>query len=121
MSKASSFLPILIIYLLLFLGRTVGGKKKKADAQSDGRTPAQTGARTAQTAVPEKRNTKPVHWHSEKKDECLYGEVNHQYSHSSEKRVAQLKGYLQAGLIDRKEYGEMLERYTRMDREAGLY
>ena len=31
MSRSSSFLPLLIVYLLIFLGRAVGGKKKKSD------------------------------------------------------------------------------------------
>ena len=151
MSRSSSFLPLLIFYLLIFLGRAVGGKKKKSDAQNGGRSPAQTGgptparptrptaspdldqparpsvlpaleklARPSARPTAEKPASKSVHWHPDRKDECLYGEENHRYSHNSDRRVAQLKGYLEAGLIDRKEYGEMLERYTRMDRDAGL-
>ena len=47
--------------------------------------------------------------------DCDYGNVNHEFSHRNEGRIAQLDGYLKAGLIDRKEYQQMLERYRRQE------
>ena len=35
--------------------------------------------------------------------------------------IKQLDGYLKAGLIDKKEYREMLERYTRLDHQLDDY
>ena len=46
-------------------------------------------------------------------DDCEYGDANHEYSHQNDRRLQQLNGYLKAGLIDQKEYREMLERYRR--------
>ena len=46
-------------------------------------------------------------------DDCEFGGVNHEYSHQNDRRLQQLNGYLKAGLIDQKEYREMLERYRR--------
>ena len=105
MSRVGSTFVFLIIYLVLIVLRAARKPKKTSAA-------TKTTAATADRPTP----TIPslVRRHSQK-DDCDYGEVNHSYSHTSEKRVAQLKGYLDAGLIDKKEYAQMLERYTRQD------
>ena len=120
MSRSSSFLPVLIIYIIFIVLRAVGGKNKKAGQKNDQQAPARPTRAAAAPKSAVKASGKPAAWHPDAEDECVYGEVNHRYSHSSERRVAQLTGYLKAGLIDKKEYAQMLERYTRMDREAGL-
>ena len=48
-------------------------------------------------------------------DDCAYGEANHEYSHQDDRRLQQLQGYLKAGLIDQKEYREMVARYRRQE------
>ena len=112
MSRISSFLPILFLLIFSILSRG-NGKGKKTDAKAGSPTPARpAGTAAARTRTPARRASKD--------GDCEYGEVNHRYSHSVERRTAQLNGYLQAGLIDKKEYNQMLERYKRMDQEAGL-
>lgn len=114
MSRISSFLPILFLLIFSILSRG-NGKGKKPDAKTGSPAPAQpagTAAARTRTRTPARRASKD--------GDCEYGEVNHRYSHSVERRTAQLNGYLQAGLIDKKEYNQMLERYKRMDQEAGL-
>lgn len=111
MSRISSFLPFFILLIISSLLRGSGGKDKKKGANPGGQTPARPAAPAAKTRAPARRAAK---------DDCEYGEVNHQYSHSVERRTAQLDGYLKAGLIDKKEYNQMLERYKRMDRDAGF-
>ena len=119
MPRFSSSLIIFIIYIIavsLFSGR----KKKNTSSSGSGASAA-----NRQTAVRADRPTPTIpslaNRHSKKDDDCDYGEVNHRYSHQNEKRVAQLKGYLDAGLIDKKESNEMLERYTRQDRLYDSY
>ena len=112
MSKISSFLPILFLLIFSILSRG-NGKGKKTDAKTGSPAPARP-------AAPASGRTRVSARRASKDDDCEYGEVNHQYSHSVERRTAQLDGYLKAGLIDKKEYNQMLERYKRMDQEAGL-
>ena len=50
-------------------------------------------------------------------DNCDFGDANHYYSHQYDRRIQQLDGYLKAGLIDQKEYREMLVRYKKQMRE----
>ncbi len=104
MSRVFSIFFIMIVYILsaVMRGKKAAGKKKE--------TPAPVN-RAERSFIPKKRND----------DDCDYGEVNHSYSHSNEKRVKQLDGYLKAGLIDKKEYREMLERYTRLDHQLDDY
>lgn len=123
MSKSSSFLPFLIIFLISIL---TGRSNSKGKGKGKTNTP-QTSQTSQTAAAPARRaqaKSKPavdmIHWRAAREQECAYGEENHRFSHNSERRVAQLDGYLKAGLIDRKEYAQMLERYQRMDREAGL-
>ena len=112
MSRISSFLPILFLLIFSILSRG-NGKGKKTDAKTGSPVPARP-------AAPASGRTRASARRASKDDDCEYGEVNHRYSHSVERRTAQLNGYLQAGLIDKKEYNQMLERYKRMDQEAGL-
>ena len=123
MSRIASFLPMLI---LLVFSSLISGKGKKGKTTPERKTPSRdygqtktpqpAAARTGRAAA--KKDS--VHWRAAREEECAYGDVNHRYSHNADRRVAQLDGYLKAGLIDRKEYAQMLERYQRMDREAGL-
>ena len=103
MSEGFSFFIILIIYIV---GVVLRAARKKKGASS-----------TAAKTVPAAKSPAPIFSkrRGHKDDDCEYGEINHQYSHASERRVAQLQGYLEAGLIDKKEYAQMLERYTRQD------
>ncbi len=50
-------------------------------------------------------------------DDCDFGDINHEFSHQYDRRIQQLEGYLKAGLIDQKEYREMLARYRRQMRD----
>ena len=107
MSRSIPTLILVIIYVLaiaLRAGRRKGAQNAKAAA------PERTARPDRPTPTIPALARRRTH-----KDDCEYGEGNHQYSHASEKRVAQLKGYLEAGLIDKKEYAQMLERYTRQD------
>ena len=108
MSKISSFLPILFLLIFSILSRG-NGKGKKTDAKTGSPAPARP-------AAPASGRTRASARRASKDDDCEYGEVNHQYSHDSQRRAQQLKGYLEAGLIDKKEYAQMLERYTRQDK-----
>ena len=119
MSGAMSWAIILIIYIVSISLRA--GRKKGGSSSA-----ARPGAKPASSPgpAPSARAAAPARvWNrrAAKDDDCEYGEVNHQYSHASERRVAQLKGYLEAGLIDKKEYAQMLERYTRQDQAYGDY
>ena len=123
MSIIASFLPMLI---LLVFSSLVSGKGKKAKSTPDRPTPSRDYGQTKTPQPAAARTGRPaakkesVHWRAAREEECAYGDVNHRYSHNADRRVAQRDGYLKAGLIDRKEYAQMLERYQRMDREAGL-
>ena len=106
MSRVGSSVIFVIIYILAIVLR---GARKPKSSSSTAAKPAPTTGRTAAAApaLKTKRNRKD--------DDCEYGEINHRFSHASDRRVAQLDGYLKAGLIDKKEYAQMLERYTRQD------
>ena len=47
-----------------------------------------------------------------RKEDCDYGEVNHRYSHDTQRRLEQLNGFLRSGLIDREEYRVLYRKYT---------
>ena len=115
--SVSTFVIILIYVLMISLRAGKAGKKKNSSsgASSAGGTAAARPDRPTPTIPSLARRS------SRRDDDCEYGEVNHRYSHQSERRVAQLDGYLKAGLIDKKEYAEMLERYTRQDKIYDTY
>ena len=129
MKNYSSLIFVLFILISTLL-RSAGNKGKKSGTQAGKQSPGQP-AVPGQTRRAPARASRPAKasqaadadhtsWRAAKEAECEYGDVNHRYSHSADRRVAQLNGYLKAGLIDRKEYSQMLERYQRMDREAGM-
>ena len=112
MSEGFSFFIIFLIYIVSVILRAA--RKNKGSSS------------TAPKTVPAAKKTAPVapvfaKRRAHRDDDCEYGEINHQYSHASERRVAQLDGYLKAGLIDKKEYAQMLERYTRQDQVYSNY
>ena len=119
MPRYFSSLILFIIYIIAV--SLFSGRKKKNTSSSDSGTSAANRQTAARTDRPTPTIPSLANRHSKKDDDCDYGEVNHQYSHQNDKRVAQLKGYLEAGLIDKKEYNEMLERYTRQDRLYDSY
>ncbi len=103
-----SYILYFAILLLIFIIRAAStpGRKKNARKASPGGA-GQRAVSPAPTAPV------PARWKAD--PECEYGEVNHAYSHENQARVAQLDGYLKAGLIDKKEYRQMLERYRRQE------
>ena len=116
----ASPLILVILYLVLnFFLRGGAGKKKtaqKSEKQSgisaDGPTAAALRRNgTEDTAVPERAARRT--WRGKKQDDFDYGQASHAYSHLSQKRLEQVNSYLKAGLIDKKEYHQMLERYSR--------
>ena len=104
----TSVFPIfwLVILLLSIIGRSTGKKKSKSSSGS--------------AAAPTPRINRDYARKS-KDDDCDYGEVNHQYSHESEGRIKQLDSYLKAGLIDKKEYAQMLARYKKAEQDFERY
>ena len=111
----NSVFPIfwLVILVLSIIGRGAGAKKKKSASGSSGaasQTPSAVPVR--QTGAAARRKAA---------DDCDYGDVNHKYSHESEARIKQLDSYLQAGLIDKKEYAQMLARYRKAEQDFENY
>ena len=119
MSRALPSFIIIILYIVLVSLRA-GKAGKKSGSSSSGASSA-GGATAARPDRPTPTIPSLARKSSRRDDDCEYGEVNHHYSHQSEKRVAQLDGYLKAGLIDKKEYAQMLERYTRQDQIYDSY
>lgn len=115
MERAFPTFVLFLIYILVIVlraGRKAGSANKKGGtAPTPPTAPARPTADRPSPTIPALARR-----HAKKDDDCEYGEVNHQYSHDSQRRVQQLKGYLEAGLIDKKEYAQMLERYTRQDK-----
>ena len=94
-------IQLVFIWLFLVLGIVIASRKAaKKMQQKNG------AARSAPTVT--RRNA-----HG---DDCAYGEANHEYSHQDDRRLQQLQGYLKAGLIDQKEYREMVARYRRQSK-----
>lgn len=110
---------IILLYIVLISLRS--GKKKKGASSTDGPESAPKSAQAPRQDRPAPTLPSLNRKASRKDDDCDYGEVNHRYSHQSERRVEQLDSYLKAGLIDKKEYAEMLERYTRQDQLYETY
>ena len=120
MSRALPSFVLIIIYILMISLRAGKAGKKSGSSSSSGASSA-GGAATPRPDRPTPTIPSLARRSSRRDDDCEYGEVNHHYSHQSEKRVAQLDGYLKAGLIDKKEYAQMLERYTRQDQIYDSY
>lgn len=100
--------PFLIILIIYFVIRTVinnaAAKKKSANAKTGAAAEPLRGTRVN---APQRARRESAGFD--------YGRASHNYSHVSKKRLDQVNSYLQAGLIDKKEYYEMLERYDRQD------
>ena len=102
--------PIFWLVILVISILSKGAASKKGSSGSVAKAPA---PRTQGSDRTLRRQTK--------EDDCDYGEINHKFSHESEGRIKQLDGYLQAGLIDKKEYAQMLERYKKAERDFERY
>ena len=98
MSRYSGYFVFFIVYFIVAVIRGIGSQGKKKTDKQPAKSPAPTPIRK-----------KPP------KDDCDYGEVNHHYSHETDRRIAQVNAYLKAGLIDKTEYRQMLERYSKAD------
>ena len=101
-SFVSYLIFFLVVFVILPLIRQRGAKKGKERSGRNAAAPARTQAQ-------------PVRRPAERTNTADYGEASHRYSHLSAKREEQLKSYLRAGLIDQKEYRQMLERYTQQE------
>ena len=44
---------------------------------------------------------------------CAFGKVNHEFSHDANRRLSQLDGFYKDGLIDRREYEFLKERWSK--------
>ena len=110
MSRASGYFVFLAVYFIFAVIRGLSRPQKKSGGKassSDGPTSVVT-----RTAAPAARA---------RKADRDFGDVNHQYSHVNDKRVEQVNAYLKAGLIDKTEYRQMLERYTKEDQQFTDY
>jgi uncharacterized membrane protein len=106
------FWLVIIVLSILSKSKTTGGKKTSGSA----------GTKTAPTRTTPTRGPElPLRGRKAKDDECDYGEANHKYSHESESRIKQLDSYLKAGLIDKKEYAQMLARYRKAEIDFERY
>ena len=106
MSRFFGWFVIMILYVVVGSLRSA----KKSTGGSSAKAATSGSAASARTHAPSALKRRRA-----KDEDCEYGEINHEYSHVSDRRVAQLDGYLKAGLIDKKEYAQMLERYRRQD------
>ena len=48
-----------------------------------------------------------------KQEPCEFGKANHDYSHDASRRLVQLAGFYQDGLIDRKAYELLRQRWSK--------
>ena len=94
---------ILIVVWIVIAALLARAKKKGAAKQS-----SRSSAAAAAQPVPVRSYRRPS-----RADNCDFGDANHYYSHQYDRRIQQLEGYLKAGLIDQKEYREMLVRYKK--------
>ena len=123
MSRASGYFVFLVIYFIIAVIRGLSNPKNKKSGGSAGSTAAsanRTAPPISRPAAPAVRPAASASRERKSADHEL-GEVNHQYSHVSDKRVEQVNAYLKAGLIDKTEYRQMLERYTREDQQFTDY
>ena len=109
-----SILVLILLYFVVFpILRRASSKKKDGEQNSRrGQTPPSAGQTFVQQVRSARTETAPKRSRG-RKDEFDYGEASHRYSHVSDKRLRQVESYLKAGLIDKKEYQQMLERYSR--------
>ena len=48
-----------------------------------------------------------------KKEPCEFGKANHEFSHDANRRLSQLEGFYKDGIIDRKEYELLKQRWSK--------
>ena len=94
---------IILIVVWIVIAALLARAKKKGAAKQSSRSSA-----AAAQPVPVRSYRRPS-----RADNCDFGDANHYYSHQYDRRIQQLEGYLKAGLIDQKEYREMLVRYKK--------
>ena len=94
---------ILLVAFWVIIVSLLTIRKKKGAAKQNSRSSA-----AASQPVPVRSYRRPS-----RADNCDFGDANHYYSHQYDRRIQQLDGYLKAGLIDQKEYREMLVRYKK--------
>ncbi len=117
-------LVVVLVYVVLLPLLRTRSAQKKSGGKREGRENGSSAYEGTYTA-PDRRETQTAdrpqtglrgfvaRRRKDVDDEFDYGQASHRYSHVSDKRVEQLKSYLNAGLIDKKEYQQMLERYSR--------
>lgn len=47
-----------------------------------------------------------------KQEPCEFGKANHEFSHDASRRIVQLEGFYKDGLIDRREYELLRQRWS---------
>lgn len=47
-----------------------------------------------------------------KQEPCEFGKANHEFSHDTNRRIVQLEGFYKDGLIDRREYELLKQRWS---------
>ncbi len=105
---------ILLVAFWVIVVSLIAIKKKKGASKQSSRSSAagQAAPMRSSQAVPVRMPRR-----SAAADNCDFGDANHYYSHQYDRRIQQLEGYLKAGLIDQKEYREMLARYRKQMRD----
>ena len=48
-----------------------------------------------------------------KQEPCEFGKENHKFSHDANRRLSQLEGFYKDGIIDRKEYELLKQRWSK--------
>ena len=97
---------VMVVIWIVVVGLIARAKKAGAAKQKS----------RGSAAAPQPAPTRVFH-RSAQADDCDFGDINHEFSHQYDRRIQQLDGYLKAGLIDQKEYREMLTRYRRQMRD----
>ena len=85
---AVALIPILALAVIGVAAGLVFGKKYK---------------KTAPVFTPKKKQQEP----------CEFGKANHEFSHDANRRITQLDGFYKDGLIDRKEYELLKQRWSK--------
>ena len=99
----SGVLPVIfgVLSVALIAAAVIGALRRAAGAASEASWKPQRALQSV-----------PLRLFGKKEEDCDYGEVNHRYSHDTQRRLEQLNGFLQSGLIDREEYRVLYRKYT---------
>jgi hypothetical protein len=102
-SLDSSVFPVIfgVLFVALIAAAVFGALRRAAGAASEASWKSQRAAQSV-----------PLRLFGKKEEDCDYGEVNHRYSHDTQRRLKQLDGFLKSGLIDREEYRALYRKYT---------